>query len=280
MSPYIPSYSTSTDGLLLQHDLDRLQGWSVKWGLILNPIKCKSFTMTLRRAPVQTQYHIDNVNLEFVDEIRDLGTILDSKLTFSANISTIVSRANRALGLLIRTFQTNSKRTKFNQKSLLTAYYANIRSLLEYNSVIWSGAANSHTVRVDRVQHKFLIWLNHHVTRHCDSLAYESLLNHFGVISLSSRRLQHDLLFLKGLFSNKIKSTELLEKFALHVPARLTRTLLLFAERRGRVSTVSNSFPQRIPREVNVFLRQRNVDFFNDSFSSFRSHVLAYVRTV
>ena len=31
--------------------------------------------------------------------------------------------------------------------------------MLEYGSVIWAGAAESHTARIDRVQHKFLMWL-------------------------------------------------------------------------------------------------------------------------
>ena len=47
-----------SDQRLLQDDLNRLSEWSVKWGLTLNPTKCKAFTMTLRRAPVQTYYFI------------------------------------------------------------------------------------------------------------------------------------------------------------------------------------------------------------------------------
>ena len=41
-------------------------------------------------------------------------------------------------------------------------YFANVRPVLEYYEVVWSGAANSYMVRVDRVQHKFLIWLLAH----------------------------------------------------------------------------------------------------------------------
>ena len=61
--------------------------------------------MTLRRAPVQTKYFIDSVELERVSEIRDLGVTVDTKLTFAPHVSNIVSRANRALGLLTRSFQ-------------------------------------------------------------------------------------------------------------------------------------------------------------------------------
>ena len=159
------------DGLRLQEDLDRLTAWSVSWGLTLNPSKCKSFTMTLRRAPVQTNYFIDNTELERVSQIRDLGVIIDSKLTFAAHVDCTVRKGNRALGLLIRSFQ-HAGRYKFRQNALMAAYYANVRSVLEYGSVIWTGAAKAHTERVDRVQHKFLMWLQAHHHASFSSLSY------------------------------------------------------------------------------------------------------------
>ena len=151
--------SSPADGLSLQRDLNQLSAWSVRWGLTLNPAKCKSFTMTLRRAPVQTKYFITGTELEHVSKIRDLGVTLDTKLTFAPHVTDIVSRANRALGLLIRSFQVGTRTPKFNRSAAQAAYFANVRAILEYCSVVWAGAAKSHTVRVDRVQHKFLLWL-------------------------------------------------------------------------------------------------------------------------
>ena len=54
--------------------------------------------MTLRRAPVRTDYIIDTATLQHVEEIRDLGVTLDTKLTFKAHVSDVVKRANRSLG--------------------------------------------------------------------------------------------------------------------------------------------------------------------------------------
>ena len=151
-----------SDGKLLQEDLDRLGAWSIRWGLKLNPQKCKSFSMTLRRAPVRTSYSIGTDEIQHVGEIRDLGVTLDTKLTFMEHISDIVKRANRSLGILIRSFHTESTHKKFDTKALLVAYYSSVRSILEFATVIWAGAADSHTVRVERVQHKFLMWLSRH----------------------------------------------------------------------------------------------------------------------
>ena len=176
--------TSPADGLLLQRDINQLTEWSVRWGLTLNPAKCKSFTMTLRRAPVQTKYFIDSVELERVSEIRDLGVTVDAKLTFAPHVSNIVSRANRALGLLTRSFQAGIGTPKYNRSAILAVYFANVRAVLEYCSVVWAGAANSHTVRVDRVQHKFLIWLlAHSPSGYANSLSSDDLLDHFRMSS-------------------------------------------------------------------------------------------------
>ena len=177
----------------------------------------------------------------------------------------------------MRSFQTGARGTKFNQKTLLVTYFANVRSILEYSCVVWAGAAKSHTERVDRVQHKFLVWLNSHTTVPCPSLSYKSLLNHFGIPSLSARRVQYDILFLRNVFSRRLQSAHLLSSFPLHVPPRSTRSQRLFAERPWRVATVKDGLLRRAPRSVNAFLSANDVDFFSDSFSTFRSRVVRYV---
>ena len=148
-----------------------------------------------------------------------------TKLTFAPHVSDTVSRANRALGLLIRSFQVDTSTSKFNQSAVLAAYFANVRSILEYCSVVWAGAANTHAVRVDRV----LIWLLTHTSSgRAHSMSYGCLLLHFKIPSLASRRVQHDALFLRNIVRGKIDSPALPESFALHVPPRSTRTVSVF----------------------------------------------------
>ena len=274
--------TSPADGRALQRDLSQLSAWSVSWGLTLNPIKCKSFTMTLRRAPVQTKYFIAGTVLEHVSTIRDLGVTIDTKLTFAPHVSDIVSRANRALGLLIRSFQVGTSGAKFNRSAVLAAYFANVRSILEYCSVVWAGAANSHTVRVDRVQHKFLIWLlAHSYSGQAASLSYECLLLHFNMASLSQRRVQHDLLFLRNVLRGRMDASSLLSSFSLHVPPRSTRTHTLFNVPRARVRTVESGMFCRVPKAVNAFLSScTSADIFQDSLAVFKAHVLRYVLTM
>ena len=223
-----------------------------------------------------------STELEHVGEIQDLGVTLDTKLTFAPHVAIIVSRANRSLGLMIRSFQTGSRDSKFDRSALLSAYFSNVRSILEYCSVIWAGAANTHTVRVDRVQHKFLIWLLCHTSSgHAHSVSYQDLLCHFRIPSLASRRIQHDLLFIRNVLA-KLDSQALLLCFSLHVPARLTRTHRLFEVPRARVNTVQSGLFCRAPRLINCFLSCDAVDadIFADSFTTFRTHVKRYIASL
>ena len=107
---------SSVDVLYVQDQLDRLCSWSEKWGLKLNPAKCKVLTLTLRRAPIIGVYTIDGVALERVQVMRDLGIMLDQKLTFGEHVDFTVQKARRALGLLMRTFQTGKKRPAFETR--------------------------------------------------------------------------------------------------------------------------------------------------------------------
>ena len=149
------SVRNQTDAVELQRDVDALSKWAADWRLHLNASKCKSFKITLKRNPLVFSYKINDSVLEEVTTIRDLGVILDQKLTFSEHINALVAKGNRALGLLIRTLQSAPRRCRFNIKAALAAYNANVRSILEYCSVVWAGAARCHLVRVENAAKVF-----------------------------------------------------------------------------------------------------------------------------
>ena len=161
----------------------------------------------------------------------------------------------------------------------MCAFFSNVRSILEYGSVIWTGAADTHTVRIDRVQHKFLIWLlSNTASGHASSLEYRDLLNHFRIPSLASRRVQHDLLFIRNIFNSRVDSLILMHGFSLHAPTRSVRTRKLFYEPRPRVNTVKRGLFLRVPQLVNSFLRNiPEADFFADASGTFKAHVLKYI---
>ena len=104
------------------------------------------------------------------------------------------------------------------------------------------------------------------------------LLNHFRIQSLASRRIQHDLIFIRNVFHGRHDCCHILNSFALHIPTRSTRTQKLFYEPRARVNTVKRGLFNRVPCLVNSFLCSvPGADFFTDATGTFKSHVLKYI---
>ena len=259
--------NTQEDSRSLQADLERLSLWSKKWLLKLNPVKCKSITFTLRKSPHCTEYVLDGHRLERCVRVRDLGIILDSKLTFADHVDAVISKANRTLGLLIRSMQVAGRvgRTRFDHAAALAAYKAHVRSILEYGGVIWSGAAVTHLRRLERLQHRFLMWLGSNTQTSCPPLDYASLLELFGCPSIRSRLTRCDLAFARSVFSGRVDCADIVGMFPLSVPGRRTRRSELFHVPHGcgRVDSVKRGFLVRLPQLLNA-LTQSNprVDLF------------------
>ena len=189
------------------------------------------------------------------------------------------------MGIIMRSMQTGHKLGTFNWKSILTAYYGNVRAILEYCCVIWGGAANTHLNRIERVQHRFLQWLHFYSLDQIAPLSvdYSDLLHTFGVTSLESRRQQYDIMFVGKIYKSSIDSTALLDSFPLYAAPRPTRgterTRGVMNVPFARVDTVRRSLFVRAPTHVNdcVFHCQ-DVDMFHDSLREFRAKVSAYIK--
>ena len=262
--------------------------WAADWKLNLNASKCKSFKINLKKDFIQSSYSINGTPLENVTKMRDLVVVLDQKLTFSDHVDCITKKANCALGLLIRTFQSASPRCKLNTLAVLAAYNTNVRSILEYCSVIWGGAARSHVVRVERIQHKFLMWLAMYSGSNGTSLEYSRLLSLCNMQHLYARRVQSDILFVCKLFKGFISSAHLLECFAMHVPTRLTRSAPVTpfsvpsaSSRWSRVNTVVNGLFVRAPRLINELVKSSpTCDVFHDTVRQLKRHTVTFISSL
>jgi hypothetical protein len=94
------------DCYAVQRDLDCLCAWCDVNKLYLNVRKCKVITFSRAKVQVTYDYSLKGQNLERVSVIRDLGVLMDSKLTFSEHvdvtISSTISKARQILGFIIR----------------------------------------------------------------------------------------------------------------------------------------------------------------------------------
>ena len=185
------------------------------------------------------------------------------------------------LGLLMRSMQVSScmNMRGFDYRPALCAYYAHVRSILEYGSVIWGGAAASHLARLERLQHRFLMWLGAKTNGQCP-MDYVSLAERFRCASIKARFAQADVLFVRSVFSGRIDCAQLVTTFALLAPNRRSRQTGLFSVPFGRVNTVKNSFKIRISKLVNDFLVKKPAEDFFQPSRYFRSNLRDYIASL
>ena len=126
---------SSTDGIILQSNLDRLHFWSTDWHMDFNVKKCRAMLITRKKIPrLENEYFIDNNQLERVTRIRDLGINVTSDLRWVTHISELTAKANKILGLVIKRTCVDLRGSK--TRKLL--YCTLVLPLLEYGSELWS----------------------------------------------------------------------------------------------------------------------------------------------
>lgn len=232
----------------LQADLNNLVKWSDENQLPLNIDKCQIISYTLKSHEINFNYNINNVNLLRVSEVRDLGVLLDKKLNFKEHIENICKKGFRLLGFVIR----NSRNIR-NLKTITNLFNAIVRSVLEFNSIIWDPQFKCHIVNLERIQKRFLKYLYFRDRGfYPNEIPYEILLEHFQVSSLKFRRSQASLTELHKIFHSLIESPELLCKLKLNANLGLTRTKEIFYLSVPRVNVCQNSPLYRSCRLYNL----------------------------
>jgi hypothetical protein len=129
------------------------------------------------------KYMMDIVALTESVEERDLGVILTSNLKASSHCQAICKKANRALGMIRRTFNTR------RQDILLRVYKALVRPHLEFCTPAWSPLYKKDAQLLEKVQHRFT-----RLIPELKSLPYSDRLSRLGITTLEERRNRADLL--------------------------------------------------------------------------------------
>jgi ribonucleases P/MRP protein subunit RPP40 len=170
---------------LLNNDLQALLEWSNRWQLDFNQKKCAILHLGVNNPRYIYRFESSDTAAELreSDEERDLGVIVDKRLSFESHIDKIVSRANRQLGLIKRSFVIRDK------NSLLTLYNSTVRPILEYASPVWSPWKQKDIVRIERVQRRFT-----KLVEGCKGLTYQERLKKLDLPSLYFRRRREKLI--------------------------------------------------------------------------------------
>ena len=174
--------SSYEDVHALQLKLDFLGNWFTTWRMPINISKCGVLEFSSTNLP--KQYKLLGENLKIVEAERDLGLLINSELSFKQHIESIISRALKLYGWLVRNLVTRNYFIKIRM------YKAIIRPTLEYASTVWSPSRTSQIVQLEKIQRKFtkfaLNWTN--------NCSYEERLQRLSLPTLLWRRRYLDLL--------------------------------------------------------------------------------------
>jgi len=97
-------------------------------------------------TPCHHQYTLQQAALELLENIRDLGINMDSKLKFRTHTDTVTSKANRILGLIYKVFECK------DSDIILNFYKSLVWPLLEYNNAIWGPQFIMDKQKVEAIQ--------------------------------------------------------------------------------------------------------------------------------
>ena len=203
------------DASALQRDLNRFLQWCNLNELFLNVQKCNVISFTRRRSKITFDYSIDNIALNRVKLIKDLGVLLDEKLTFSKHVEYVIAKSYSMLGFLMRTCKQFT-----NILSLKNVYFAYVRSYLEYASVVWQPYQDTFVNRIESIQKKFVMYaLRRTVSRDVNFKLppYSDRCESINIESLARRRVNACALFTSDVLNGNIDAPNIARKITFNI---------------------------------------------------------------
>jgi hypothetical protein len=182
-----------SENLKSQGFLDSISLWTKNQKMLLNEKKTKAMIVNFtEKYQFSTRLKLNKSNIELVNQMKILGTIIDNKLDWNQNCKELVQKVNKRMVFIRKMINFGA-----SKEELVHLWVVYCRSVLEQSSVLWQGAlTQENRDSLERTQKTFvkLILKNKYTT-------YEEALERLNLISLDKRR---DILCLK--FANKCLS--------------------------------------------------------------------------
>lgn len=217
---------STDDAATLQRAIDRLKLWCDQNMLHLNLDKCAVLTISKNKHVINTDYHFGSHIFKKVNEQKDLGVLIDSKLSFSKHIESITAKAIAALGFIKRFCYDIS-----DVQTLKTLYYALVQSHLEYCCVAWLPFYDVHIKNIERVLRQFTMFALKEYPSEANQYIitpYKERLESLGMTSLHRRRINSSLVFLYDTINGNTGGSLVKHDLLLHTNNRNIRRTEVF----------------------------------------------------
>ena len=214
------------DSLIMQEAINKLKQWCDKNNLHLNLDKCVVLTIGRGRRQTHTNYSYGNHIFKRVSEHKDLGVLIDNKMTFTKHIDAITAKATAALGFVKR-FCSDIN----DMATLKSLYYALVQSHLEYCSVVWQPFYDVHAKKLESILKQFTMYARREYPSQANNFRitpYLQRLDELNMSTLERRRANSCLTFMYDILHSHANCPSLKESVTLNAnPRGLRRQELL-----------------------------------------------------
>lgn len=263
---------------LLQGDLVKIHNWCIDNKMILNLKKCAVMSTTHSTQKRIFDYGLNGMILERVSVKKDLGIMLDDKLSFNHHVEMITKKAYQMLGFIFRCGKYFR-----NKSSLMILYKSLVRNRLEYCSSVWNPQYDRAIQEIERVQKKFTRMFFFKFNMGTPRPVYIARLRHLKLHSLESRRRENDEINLYKIIHKHIDSRSLYQHLKFHQPIRSTRQNRLISGGRPRkifyLPRFSTNYEENAPinrlqcKHDEFFF---NIDIFDNRFPFVKRRIRSY----
>jgi len=259
--------SSHEDRLLLQDDLNNVYNWSLLNGLPLNIGKCNS--ISFGRENLKSDFYVIGDNLlKNVNQIKDLGVIIDDKLSFSPHLYHVQTSAMRSVNFIKR-FARNFK----DKDTFRSLYFSFVYPRLTYCVVVWRPYVAGQVKMQRHVLHEFVRYASYKVGRPMSATChnYGEILTFLNIPDVESSMIGVDYVFLHKLHSGVIDCPALLDKFNFRRVERDLRFIELFEVPKLTSKLFMHSTPIRLSILGNKY--HSEFDLLNSSLYELRRFV-------